>query len=84
MKYAVTFLKETTQIVDAISLEAAALWAARRVYREEDMKVLSIQMVKEGEALPPKKPTPFDRPPNGTPGAGQMRIVTEDLVARAA
>lgn len=84
MKYAITFLKETTQYIDAASLEGASYSAARLAYREEGMKVLSVIALRPGESLPPKKPTPFDRPPSGTPGAGQMRVTSMDLVAVAA
>lgn len=83
MKYTVKLLKELTTVVDAETVEAASELAFERAYREQDCRVLSVEMIVENDAEP-KNPTPFDRPPEGTPGAGQMRIVETDLLARAA
>lgn len=84
MNYTVKYLKEITDVIQAESTAEAAVLASARAYREENCRVLSIEVIKEGEAAPPKNPTPFDRPPEGTPGAGQMRIVETELLARAA
>lgn len=84
MNYTIKYLKEITDVIQAESIQEAAVLAARRAYREENCKMLSIQVIEENEAAPPKNPTPFDRPPEGTPGAGQMRTDTSfvELVGR--
>jgi hypothetical protein len=76
MNYTVKYLKVITDVIQAESVQEAAVLAARRVYREENTRVLSIEVIVVGEPIPPKNPTPFDRPPSGTPGAGQMRTDT--------
>lgn len=84
MKYTVKLLRVITTVVDAETVEAASELAFERAYREQDCRVLSVEVMVQNEAAPPKNPTPFDRPPEGTPGAGQMRIVETELIACAA
>lgn len=85
MNYTVKYLKEITDVIQAGSTQEAAVLAARRAFREQNTKVLSIEVIVVGEPVPPKNPTPFDKPPAGTPGAGQMRFAgMTDLLARAA
>lgn len=84
MNYTVKYLKEITDVVQAESIDEASKLAFARAYREENCRVLSIKVIVHGETPPPKNPTPFDRPPEGTPGAGQMRIAQTELLARAA
>lgn len=84
MNYTVKYLKEITDVVQAENITEAALLAGARAYREENCRVLSIEVIVVGEPVPPKNPTPFDKPPEGTPGAGQMRVTQTALMARAA
>lgn len=86
MKFTVKFVKEITMVVDCEDINEAVDITTARMDREQNCKILSIERIIEGTAPAPKNPTPFDRPPSGTPGAGQMRFDSSfaELIARAA
>lgn len=87
MKYNVTWIEEKHQLIDAQDIEAAeekAVNLMARLGRFPTVRLVSIHKLDDGSAPAPKPPTPFNRPPSGTPAGGQMRVAEPLPDVRAA
>ncbi len=86
MKFNVTWLQEKTLEIDVANLAAAEEYGVKMISRLGGFpvaKLLSIHEIKPSNRKDDKPPTPFGRPPSGTPGTPVLaeQVITE---ARAA
>jgi hypothetical protein len=89
MKFVVAWLEERTSEIDAIDMSAAEKYGVEHMSRLggfPSARLLSITEIKPNEPKDDKPPTPFGKPPSGTLGGGQMKVLEAlpDAVAVAA
>ena len=86
MKFNVTWVHESTLEIDAADMAAAEEYGRKLVTRlgVETTKLLSIHEIKPTQRKNDKPPTPFNRPPEGTPGGGKIARVAPPVDAVAA
>ncbi len=76
-KFFITWISEKVVEIDAADMSAAEIYARAMINRlgSSTAKLLSIYEDRPIRRKDDKPPTPFNRPPSGTPGAGQMKTL---------